>query len=129
MPQPPGRQPATDAAVALRPRRDPLDPLGDRTTTGHRDDYAVRSVQEAIAAAAAVLSEAGVDAPRVDAELLAAEALGVPRSRLTTAQLDPAADARFTELVRQRAERRPLQHLTGSAPFRLREVAVGPGAF
>ena len=80
--------------------------------------------------ATAVLTEAGIDAPRVDAELLAAEVLGVARGRLgVTRGFDAAAAERFDELVRQRAERRPLQYLTGSAPFRLREVAVGPGVF
>jgi len=90
----------------------------------------VRPVRDAIAAATAVLSEAGIDAPRVDAELLAAEVLGVPRGRLGVVRgFDEAALTRFTELIEQRATRRPLQHLTGSAPFRLREVAVGPGVF
>jgi len=90
----------------------------------------VRPVQEAIAAAAAVLTEAGIDAPRVDAELLAAAVLGVPRGRLwTVTGFDDAAAARFTELVKQRAARRPVQHLLGTAPFRLGEVAVGPGVF
>jgi release factor glutamine methyltransferase len=77
-----------------------------------------------------VLIKAGIDAPRVDAELLAAAVLGVPRSRLALAPgFDPAAAARFADLVRQRAARRPVQHLIGSAPFRLRELAVGPGVF
>ncbi len=90
----------------------------------------MRPVQEAIAAAAAVLTEAGIDAPRVDAELLAAAVLGVPRGRLwTVTGFDDAAAARFTELVKQRAARRPVQHLLGTAPFRLGEVAVGPGVF
>jgi release factor glutamine methyltransferase len=74
--------------------------------------------------------KAGIDAPRVDAELLAAAVLGVPRGLLgLSAGFDAAASTRFDELVRARAGRRPLQHLTGSAPFRLREVAVGPGVF
>ncbi len=90
----------------------------------------MRAVREAIAEATAVLTEAGIDAPRVDAELLAAEVLGVPRGRLGLVDgFDPAAAARYQELVRLRAARRPLQYLTGRAPFRLREVAVGPGVF
>lgn len=39
------------------------------------------------------------------------------------------AAARFAELVDQRAGRVPLQHLTGRAPFRHLELAVGPGVF
>ncbi len=66
----------------------------------------------------------------MDAELLLAHVLGVPRARLLT--LDAVADddaARFEGLVEQRADRVPLQHLTGRAPFRHLELAVGPGVF
>ncbi|HEY0400745.1 MAG TPA: peptide chain release factor N(5)-glutamine methyltransferase [Blastococcus sp.] len=83
-----------------------------------------------MAAAARRLTDAGVDSPRVDAELLLAAALGVPRGRLLT--LDDAGDdaaARFEALVEQRVDRVPLQHLTGRAPFRFLELAVGPGVF
>jgi release factor glutamine methyltransferase len=80
--------------------------------------------------AARRLAEAGVESPRVDAELLLAHVLGVPRGRLLT--LDEAGGddaARFAELVGQRADRVPLQHLTGRAAFRHLELAVGPGVF
>jgi release factor glutamine methyltransferase len=76
------------------------------------------------------LAEAGVESPRVDAELLLAHALGVPRGRLLT--LDEVAEddaARFVALVEQRADRVPLQHLTGRAAFRFVELSVGPGVF
>jgi release factor glutamine methyltransferase len=66
----------------------------------------------------------------VDAELLLAHVLDVPRTRLIT--LDDVPDdgvARFTALLDQRADRVPLQHLTGRAPFRHLELAVGPGVF
>jgi release factor glutamine methyltransferase len=66
----------------------------------------------------------------VDAELLLAAVLGVPRARLLTLDaVDDAAAARFGALVAERAARVPLQHLTGSAPFRFLELAVGPGVF
>jgi release factor glutamine methyltransferase len=39
------------------------------------------------------------------------------------------AAARFATLLDQRADRVPLQHLTGRAPFRFLELAVGPGVF
>ena len=77
-----------------------------------------------------VLAEAGVASPRVDAELLAAEVLGVPRSRLpTVAGFDPAAAERFNALIMERAARRPVQHLIGTAAFWKGELAVGPGVF
>src|SRR5436190_5447156 len=90
----------------------------------------MRSVRDAIADAADLLKEVGIDTPRVDAELLAAAALGIPRSRLAAArEFDPAAGERFHDMVQDRAKRRPLQHIVGTAPFRLAELAVGPGVF
>ncbi|SFC58801.1 release factor glutamine methyltransferase [Klenkia taihuensis] len=81
-----------------------------------------------LAAASRRLADAGVESPRVDAELLLAHALGVPRQRLLTLA-DVADPGRFDDLVAQRADRVPLQHLTGRAPFRHLELAVGPGVF
>jgi release factor glutamine methyltransferase len=83
-----------------------------------------------LADAARRLAEAGVESPRVDAELLLAAVLAVPRSRLLTLDDVPEDDAaRFAGLLAQRADRVPLQHLTGRAPFRHIELAVGPGVF
>jgi release factor glutamine methyltransferase len=66
----------------------------------------------------------------VDAELLLAAALGVSRTALLTAgEVPPEAAARFAAWVDQRADRVPLQHLTGTAPFRHLELSVGPGVF
>jgi release factor glutamine methyltransferase len=71
-----------------------------------------------------------VESPRVDAELLLAAVLGVSRGRLLV--VDEVADevaARFAALLDQRADRVPLQHLTGRAAFRFLDLAVGPGVF
>jgi release factor glutamine methyltransferase len=77
-----------------------------------------------------VLSQAGVASPRVDAELLAADVLGVPRGRLALAPpMTPVQHERFADLVAARASRVPLQYLLGRAPFRSLELAVGPGVF
>lgn len=80
--------------------------------------------------AARRLAEAGVESPRVDAELLLAHVVGRSRAGLLTLA-DVADDdaTRFAALVDQRADRVPLQHLTGRAPFRRLELAVGPGVF
>ena len=76
------------------------------------------------------LAAAGVASPRHDAEALAAFVLGCPRSRLHVAgDLSQGQQLVFSGLVDRRASRVPLQHLTGSAPFRYLEVAVGPGVF
>ncbi len=66
----------------------------------------------------------------MDAELLLAAVLAVPRARLLTLDEVPADLAgRFAGLLDQRLSRVPLQHLTGTAPFRHLELAVGPGVF
>src|SRR4051812_33456696 len=83
-----------------------------------------------LADAARRLAEAGVESPRVDAELLLAFVLGSSRTALLT--VDDVPDdvaARFAGLLDQRVDRVPLQHLTGRAPFRHLELAVGPGVF
>ncbi|MGH3705157.1 MAG: peptide chain release factor N(5)-glutamine methyltransferase, partial [Agromyces sp.] len=76
----------------------------------------------------------GVPSPRVDAEALLAHAVGVDRAEVRRlAVLDRELDAdvarRFAGDVARRTAREPLQHLTGVAPFRHLELAVGPGVF
>jgi release factor glutamine methyltransferase len=84
----------------------------------------------AVLEAERVLTDAGVASPRVDAELLAAHLLGVPRGRLPMVPLvDPSVVDALRVLVSRRADRVPLQYLTGSAALGALEVAVGPGVF
>lgn len=84
----------------------------------------------AVQEAERILSDAGVASPRVDAELLVAHVLGVPRGRLAMVPLvDPPVVEELRKLVVQRAARVPLQHLTGTAAMGDIEVAVGPGVF
>ncbi len=60
---------------------------------------------------------------------------GVSRGELTRLALlggrppSPGFTERYDALVDERARRVPLQHLTGRAPFRDLELAVGPGVF
>ncbi|MEV8505645.1 peptide chain release factor N(5)-glutamine methyltransferase [Actinoplanes sp. NPDC051475] len=76
------------------------------------------------------LTAAGVQSPRVDAELLAAHVLGIGRGRLLLVDAVRAEELRrFEELVERRARRIPLQHLLGTAAFRHLELAVGEGVF
>jgi len=83
-----------------------------------------------VRAAARTLADAGVASPAHDAEELAAYVLGVPRSRLFGLDALPApAVERYAALVAERADRVPLQHLTGVAGFRRLELSVGPGVF
>jgi release factor glutamine methyltransferase len=76
-----------------------------------------------------VLARAGIGSARVDAELLAEHAFGVPRGRLTLIDPDPCQLALLRDLVERRSRRVPVQHLTGRAPFRYLDLAVGPGVF
>jgi release factor glutamine methyltransferase len=90
---------------------------------------AVRSVRDALAAATAVLEDAGCDSPRLDAELLVAAALGVAREDLfrePDAGLPGEDEQRLAELVRRRAEREPVAYVLGRRAFRRLELGVDP---
>lgn len=84
----------------------------------------------AVSKAATLLTEAKVSSPQVDAELLLAHVLGVERSQLVS--ITHISDEQlfdYEHLVARRANRVPLQHLTGVAYFRHLVLAVGPGVF
>ncbi|HQA23163.1 MAG TPA: peptide chain release factor N(5)-glutamine methyltransferase [Rhodoglobus sp.] len=92
------------------------------------------TIASALDHATAVLEEAGVPSPRVDAELLVGHVLGFSRGGVqakvaTDAALSAEDSVTIAGLVERRAAREPLQHITGVAPFRSRELAVGPGVF
>ena len=87
-------------------------------------------VKATISKAINLLTEAKVSSPQVDAELLLAHVVGVARSQLITInQISEEQLSNFEDLVARRANRVPLQHLTGIAYFRHLELAVGPGVF
>lgn len=86
--------------------------------------------RDVLAGATATLREAGVASPEHDAAELLAHVLGTTRSRLPLLDEVPAAALEaYADLVGRRADREPLQHLTGVAFFRHVELAVGPGVF
>lgn len=88
------------------------------------------AVRAVLAEATRRLAEAGVASPRNDAELLLAHVLGTGRAGLLLVdRLDPQQAAAYEALVTRRSGREPLQHLTATAAFRYRELAVGPGVF
>lgn len=80
------------------------------------------------------LARAHVPTPDVDAELLLGHLLGLGRGQLQARMItglpveESALDA-FDRMIERRASREPLQHITGVAPFRSLELAVGPGVF
>lgn len=84
--------------------------------------------------AIAELAEAGVSTPEADADLLIGHVLGMSRGQVQAKALigtsvDAEQVATITEYVERRAAREPAQHITGLAPFRTMELAVGPGVF
>ncbi|HWS50723.1 MAG TPA: peptide chain release factor N(5)-glutamine methyltransferase [Microbacterium sp.] len=92
------------------------------------------SLAALVRAVAQRLAEAGVPDPLVDAELLAGHVLerrrgevqaGIVRGDVVEDTVVEAMEA----LATRRERREPLQHLTGIAPFRHLELAVGPGVF
>jgi release factor glutamine methyltransferase len=89
--------------------------LPDATVTARR------TVAETVALGASVLTSAGVDTPRLDAELLLAFVLGVGRERLVLeapAEVDDAGFERFVSLVARRAAREPVAYIVGRKEFR-----------
>ena len=88
------------------------------------------AVTALIDSATKLLEQAGVSSPQVDAQLLLAHTIGVERSQLLTVDsLTSQQKLDFDTLVARRANREPLQHLTGVAYFRHISLAVGPGVF
>ena len=87
-------------------------------------------LRNVISKATLLLTEAQVSSPLVDAEMLLAHVLGVERNQLVTVnQISDEQLFDYEKLVERRANRVPLQHLTGVAYFRHLELAVGPGVF
>lgn len=88
------------------------------------------SVEPLLATATERLTAAGVASPRVDAELLLSHVTGIPRLvLLRSARPNDIQYSAYKALVERRANREPLQHLTGSAAFRHVDLDVGPGVF
>jgi release factor glutamine methyltransferase len=86
-------------------------------------------IREALTASTDALRAAGIDEPRLDAELLLAEAIGLDRAQLVAdpeAEIPPPAGRRFGEMVRRRLRREPVAYILGRRGFRHLELAVDP---
>ncbi|HEY6730039.1 MAG TPA: peptide chain release factor N(5)-glutamine methyltransferase [Solirubrobacterales bacterium] len=84
-------------------------------------------VREALGSAIDALAAAGVEDPRLDAELLLAEATGWSRATLVAgpdAEVAPTAGRHFGELVRRRLRREPVAYILGRKGFRGIELRV-----
>src|SRR5207248_11645187 len=73
------------------------------------------------------LASAGIDAPRVDAELLLAHVAGTTRSGLY-ADLDREVDGSWEQLLERRAAREPLAYVLGEWGFRRLTLKTDPRA-
>jgi len=88
-----------------------------------------QKVADALRDATRALKAAGVRDPELDAELLLRHVLGWDRARLLAypeTPLEGAAHDRYLALVAERASRRPIQHLLGTAHFWRHEFLVTP---
>lgn len=87
---------------------------------------AVSTVRDALDAAVTALAAAGCESPRLDAEVLMADALGVDRSVVARPEMDvPAPAARLIgERIRRRVGREPVAYILGSKGFRHIELLV-----
>ena len=86
-----------------------------------------KSVSQALSDATAVLTAAGCDTPRLDAELLMSFVLGVGRERLVIdafADLDAGAAERFAAALARRQAREPVAYIVGLKAFRRISLSV-----
>jgi release factor glutamine methyltransferase len=87
------------------------------------------TVRDALDSAVIALTAAGVDSPRLDAELLLAAATDLSRALIVTdprRELDPAEARVFAELAARRRQREPVAYILGSKGFRGIELKVDP---
>jgi release factor glutamine methyltransferase len=85
------------------------------------------TVRDALDAAVPALEAAGCDTPRLDAEVMVADALGLDRAALVSdpgAPVPPAAARVIGERVRRRVLREPVAYILGRKGFRRIELAV-----
>jgi release factor glutamine methyltransferase len=83
--------------------------------------------REALNAAIDAMDAVGVEAPRLDAEVMLAAATGVDRARLIAdpeGEIPPAATRHFAEMVRRRLRREPVAYIVGQQGFRRIELTV-----
>ena len=86
-----------------------------------------KSVSQALSDATAVLTAAGCDTPRLDAELLLAWVLGVGRERLVIdarSELDACSADQFAAVLARRQSREPVAYIVGRKAFRRISLSV-----
>ena len=92
-----------------------------------RTPLAQTSVRDALDSALIALTAAGCDTPRLDAELLLADAMGVDRAVIVSdprRELTPEQARRFQTYAMRRAQREPVAYILGSKGFRTIDLLV-----
>jgi release factor glutamine methyltransferase len=92
-----------------------------------RAPLARTSVRDAIDSALIALTAAGIDTPRLDAELLLADAMGVSRAAIVAdprLEIDPDAARTFQDSIRRRTRREPVAYILGHRGFRRLDLVV-----
>jgi release factor glutamine methyltransferase len=92
-----------------------------------RTPLARTSVRDAIDSALIALTASGVETPRLDAEVLLADAMGVDRAVIVAdsrRELEPDAARAFQDAVRRRSRREPVAYIRGRRGFRHLELEV-----
>src|SRR5260221_366498 len=87
----------------------------------------VAPVREALSASADALAAMGIEDPRLDSEVMLAEATGWDRAELVAnpqADLAPAAARLFGEMVRRRLRREPVAYIVGKKGVRRLDLAA-----
>ena len=92
-----------------------------------RTPLAQTSVRDALDSALIALTAAGCDTPRLDAELLLADAMGVDRAVIVSDPgrgLTPEQARRFQGYAMRRAQREPVAYILGAKGFRTIDLLV-----
>jgi release factor glutamine methyltransferase len=88
---------------------------------------ATSPLRDTLALAVEELETAGVDTPRLDAEVMLSAVLAIDRAALHAdpqQMIDLDAAERFDEMLRRRVRREPVAHIVGRAHFRQLELIV-----
>jgi release factor glutamine methyltransferase len=92
-----------------------------------RTPLARTTVRDALDSALIALTASGCESPRLDAELLLADAMGVDRAVIVSDPgrgLEPGEARRFQDHARRRAQREPVAYILGRKGFRTIELEV-----
>jgi len=94
-----------------------------------RSPIARTTVRDALDSALVALTAAGVESPRLDAEVLLAAAMGVDRAAIVAdpgRELEPEAARAFQTFAARRRDREPVAYILGRKGFRAIELDVDP---